>query len=82
MILRVSKGSTISSTEYNKENDGIAIIIKITAGIKVHTISNVAACTKWSDSPFFFVSLKAYKHVPIIITTKNKIKVKNTIKSS
>jgi len=44
MILMVSKGSTISSMEYNREKEGIAIKTKITAGNIVHIISKAAAC--------------------------------------
>merc|ERR1711976_282048 len=45
IILTVNKGSTISSIEYNNENDGIATITKIKAGIMVQIISKVGACT-------------------------------------
>jgi len=43
MILIVNKGSTISSIEYNKEKEGIAINTKITAGKIVQIISKAAA---------------------------------------
>jgi hypothetical protein len=41
IALNVAKAlTTSSSTEYNNENEGIAIIIKIIAGIIVQIISN------------------------------------------
>jgi len=40
MILIEKRGSINSSIEYNKENDGMAIVIKIRAGIMVQYCSN------------------------------------------
>jgi hypothetical protein len=54
----------ISSIEYNKENDGIAIIIKITAGIIVQIISNVEACTNLNEIPFIFSSENSVIQTP------------------
>jgi len=62
----VYNGSIISSIEYNNENDGTAIKIKITAGIIVQMISKVEACTNLEVIPFCFSA------------SNNEIQAKNT----
>jgi hypothetical protein len=39
-------GEIRASIEYSKENEGAAIITRITAGIYVHTFSNKVWCAK------------------------------------
>ena len=75
----VKKGFTNSSIEYNKEKEGIAININITAGIKVQIISKFDACV--IISIFLLLLLKSLIHLYNKYITKNKIKVKKKNKS-
>jgi hypothetical protein len=61
MIFIKTLGFFISLTKYNKERDGIAIVINIANGINVHIISRKSLCVVLSiDQILMFSKLYIY----------------------
>ena len=67
IVLILNTGSTISSTAYSRENEGIAIITRTRAGRTVQITSRTDACRRRWVFPFELFSEEKWKRHEAII---------------